>query len=56
MKEGELAKEVEYYPSFIIYREGEIVDFLEADADEDLERYKDLSKFEDWICSYVQLK
>lgn len=56
MKEGELAKEVEYYPSFIIYREGEIVDFLEADADEDLDRYKDLSKFEEWLCSYVQFK
>ncbi len=56
MQKTELGDVIEYYPSFAIYKEGELIDFLEADSDEDLNRYKDKDAFKDWFGSYIQLQ
>ena len=45
-----------YYPSFIIYKDGEAIDFLEADKDEDIEYYKTSEGFKKWFAKYVDLK
>ena len=46
--------EVKYYPSFAIYKDGELIDFLDAESDEDLNRYKDIVEFEQWFNGYIQ--
>ncbi len=54
LKEGGVAEELKYYPSFLIYREGKLVDFLEADNNEDTEKYKNLGEFSDWFFEKVK--
>lgn len=56
IKNEELGKTIKYYPSFIIYKNGKIVDFLEADKDEDVDIYTSKKGFEDWFTKYVKLK
>ena len=55
LEETPLGESVKFYPSFALYHNGELVDFLEANEDADTERYKNLSDFTDWFISYVQL-
>lgn len=52
----ELGKSVEYYPSFVIYNKGKMVDYLDANSDEDTNRYKSTEYFEEWFTKYVSLK
>lgn len=56
MKTTALGKYVKYYPSFVIYNEGNYVDHLEADKDEDLKYYKNTKNFNEWFTKYVNLK
>lgn len=55
IKNTDLGKKIKYYPSFIIYKEGKIVDYLEADKDEDTNIYKNIEDFKSWLSSYVTL-
>ena len=54
MKKTTMYNEVKYYPSFAIYKDGELIDFLDAESDEDLNRYKDIVEFEQWFNGYIQ--
>lgn len=56
MKETEMHETIQYYPSFAIYKDGELIDYLDAESDEDLPRYKDAEEFAKWFGSYIQLK
>ena len=47
---------LEFYPSFIIYKNGKMVDFLEADKDKDLKYYQSVDGFKEWFTKYVILK
>ncbi len=47
---------VKLAPSLIIVKEGEIVDYLKADQDEDTDRYQKVNDFRDWLNKYVVLK
>ncbi len=51
-----LANEVRFYPSFIIYRHGEIVDFLDANDSADTDAYTSADGFRNWLTQYVLLK
>ncbi len=53
MEDSSLGKHVKYYPSFAIYYEGEVVAFLDAEADEDLPYYKGADEFGQWFGKYV---
>ena len=55
IKGTDLGKRIKYYPSFIIYKDGKIVDYLEADKNEDTNKYKDINEFTSWISSYINL-
>ena len=55
MKKTELKDTVRFYPSFIIFKDGEVVDFLDADSDEDTKKYKELDAFKEWFESYVEV-
>ncbi len=56
IKNTDIGKKVKYYPSFIIFNKGEIIDFLESDKDEDLEYYNSKDGFESWFTKYVKIK
>ena len=55
MKKTDLKNTVRFYPSFIIFKDGEVVDFLDADSDEDTKKYKELDAFKEWFESYVEV-
>lgn len=55
IKDTSLGKTIKYYPSFIIYEDGEIIDYLEADNNEDTIRYKDKNEFKNWLSSYIKI-
>ena len=56
LKETALAEVVRYYPSFVLVREGEVVDALDAESDEDTAIYKEQTAFYDWLTGYVTLR
>ena len=56
MKNTVLGKTIKYYPSIVIYEDGEIVDFLDANSGEDVDIYKTFDAFEKWFTSYVKVK
>lgn len=47
---------LKFYPSFIIYKNGKVVDFLEANKNEDIDKYTSKEAFKNWFTSYVNLK
>ena len=49
-------KYVKYAPSVIIIKKGQIVDYLDANKDEDAELYQNIDKFSSWIRDYIYLK
>ncbi len=55
LKETDL-RNIEYYPSFAIFKNGKVVDYLKADSDDDIKYYQSLSGFKEWIMSYVEIK
>lgn len=56
IKDTSLGTKIKYYPSFIIYKNGKIVDFLEADKDEDVDIYTKKDSFTSWFTKYVKLR
>lgn len=55
-KKTSLYKTVEYAPSIIIIHNGKIVDYLDAESDDDVVLYQDESKFYDWLKKYIYVK
>ena len=55
-KKTSLYKEVKYAPSIIIIKDGEVVSYLDANSDSDLEKYQDITKFEEWLKEYIYLE
>ena len=49
-------QEIKYAPSIIIIRNGEIVSYLDANLDKDLEKYQNPTKFEEWLKEYIYLE
>ena len=56
IKETTLGDEIKYYPSFVIFHNGKMVDFLDANSDNDTNYYKDYDGFDEWFSSYVLKK
>lgn len=47
---------VKYAPSIIIVDKGKVIKYLDANKDEDLEKYQDVDKFEKWLNENIYLK
>lgn len=56
IKNTDIGKSVKYYPSFIIYNKGRMIDFLEANKDEDVDFYTSKEGFEKWFTSYIKIR
>ena len=54
-KNTELYKTVKYAPSIIIIKEGKVVAYLDANSDEDLDKYQNVQAFTDWLSQYIYL-
>ena len=54
MKETTLKDSIKYYPSFAIIKEGKLVDYLDANSEEDTNKYKSVDYFANWFTSYVK--
>ena len=51
-----LYKEVKYAPSIIIVSDKEVIAYLDANKDEDIDRYQDVEKFKEWLSEYIYLE
>ena len=56
IKNTKIGETIKYYPSFIIYNKGKMVDFLEANKDEDIKYYTSKKEFESWFTKYIKIK
>lgn len=56
VKSSGLLDELQYYPSVVLYRDGEVVTFLKTDEDKDLAAYQSLDGFTEWWKGYVKEK
>jgi len=56
MKETELKKYIKYYPSLVIYHNGKLVDYLDANSDSHITYYKSVDGLKKWFFSYVSIK
>lgn len=55
LKDDNIIPDLRFYPSFVIFHDGKVVDFLEADSDEDAAAYTSVAGFEEWFSGYAQL-
>lgn len=55
-KKTNIYKTVKYAPSVIIISKGNTIAYLDAEKDEDLDKYQELEKFEKWIKKYIHTK
>lgn len=56
IKNSKLKDEIKYYPSFIIFKDGKIVDFLDSSSNDDTDKFKNIEDFTTWFESYVIIK
>lgn len=54
MRNTSLFGSVKYYPSVALVNKGKVVSWLRADADEDINRYKDQKSFDDWLNQHIE--
>lgn len=54
MKDTELNNKIKFYPSLAIFNKGKLVHYLDAEANEDKEYYKNIDELENWFFSYVK--
>lgn len=52
-RKTELAEEIKYLPSVAVYHGGELVAYLDAEADVDLPYYQTVSGLKEWLGKYV---
>ncbi len=55
-KNTKLYGKVKYAPSVIIVKEGKVIAYLNANKDQDLNKYQDVHEFENWINKYIETK
>ena len=52
----DLKDKIKYAPSFVVYKEGKIVAYLDAESNDDLPYYKTADSFKEWLTKYINLK
>lgn len=52
----ELFKNIKYAPSVVIVKKGKVIAYLDANKDEDLNKYQDVQEFDKWITNYIKIK
>ena len=52
-KNTEFYNTVKYAPSVMIIKDSEIISYLDANSDKDLNKYQSLKEFESWLNNYI---
>lgn len=55
IKDTLLGEHVKFYPSFVIFKNGEVVDYLDPNDGKDTEIYKNVENLGKWLSSYVNI-
>lgn len=55
LKDSNIIPDLRFYPSFAIFRTGNLVDFLEANSNEDASAYTSSDGFTSWFTQYIKL-
>lgn len=55
LKDSGLANEVRFYPSLVVYRQGKVAEFLDANDSADTEAYNSLDGLRNWLTNVVIL-
>lgn len=55
-KQTMLARTVKYLPSVAVIHEGELVGYLDAEADEDVKYYKTAAGLKEWLGQYIKME
>ena len=53
---GTQAEDLDFAPSFIVYKEGKAVDMLDPASNDDMPYFKSVDKFKEWLEEYVYLE
>ncbi len=56
LQNSTIDSEIPYYPSFAIFKKGQLIDFLKSDQDEDTAKYQNKDEFLAWLANYVAIK
>lgn len=56
IKDTKISKYIKYYPSLAIFYKGDIINYLDANSNEDIDYYKNIDSFESWFSKNVILK
>lgn len=56
MQKTFLSKEIDFYPSFALFDKGNLVSFLKADKNKDMNYYKSEQQLTTWLSKYINLK
>ncbi len=56
MQKTYLKKDILYAPAVAIIKKGEIISYLDANSDDDYDKYQDKNAFLAWIKNYIYLK
>ncbi len=51
-----LKDKIKYTPSLVIYKEGKVYKYLDADSDKDTKYYKSTDTLKEWLDKYIELK
>ena len=55
-KNTDIGNKIKYAPSFVIFKEGEIVAYLDAESDKDKAVYDTVENYKEWLTKYINLK
>ena len=53
---GTQAEDLDFAPSFIVYKEGKAVDMLDPASNDDMPYFESADKFKEWLEEYVYLE
>lgn len=55
-KQTDIGNKITYAPSFIIFKEGKIVAYLDAESNKDKPVYDTVENYKEWLTKYINLK
>lgn len=56
IEKTKLNNKIKYTPSLVIYKEGKVYKYLDADSDKDTKYYKSTDTLKEWLDKYIELK
>jgi len=51
-----LKEKIKYAPSFVVYKDGELVSYLDSESNDDMKYYQSADEFKNWLTKYINLK